>query len=159
MSRGVRSKFAGWPRISKISINKYLTNNSTPKQLSVYIAVGILQYIIDVTLFIILFSLFGFPVLFNITSRAIAAVTGYYLNGIVTFKVGQTIGAKKRKLRFLMLWIGMTVLSSMAITMISYLSEKNGWPPKMISISKPLIEAALFLLSFLFQKLWVFNKT
>jgi len=118
-----------------------------------------LQYIIDVTLFIGLFSLFGFPVLFNITSRAIAAVTGYYLNGIVTFKVGQTIGAKKRKLRFLMLWIGMTFLSSIAITMIMYLSERNGWPPNMIAISKPLIEAALFLLSFLIQKIWVFNKT
>jgi len=81
------------------------------------------------------------------------------LNGIVTFKVGQTIGAKKRKMRFLMAWIGMTFLSSFAITLIKNLSETNGWPPKMIAISKPLIEASLFLLGFLIQKIWIFKKT
>ena len=129
------------------------------KQLFRFLGIGLFQYVLDVFLFFVLFSLFQYSVLVNFVSRAVAAVAGYYLNGIFTFRVGSEVQSGHRKANFLMLWSLLTVLSTLLLAAVKFLAERNGWNLEVTVLAKPLVEAVLFLLSFVLQKHWVFRHT
>lgn len=129
------------------------------KQLFRFLGIGLFQYVLDVFLFFVLFFIFQYSVLVNFVSRAVAAVAGYYLNGIFTFRMGSEIQSGHRKANFLMLWSILTVLSTLLLALVKFLAERNGWNLEVTALAKPVVEAVLFLLSFVLQKHWVFRHT
>ena len=133
------------------------TENRTMKQLRRFLGIGLFQYVLDVFLFFVLFSVFQYSVLVNFASRAVAAVAGYYLNGLFTFRVGSEVRSGYRKANFLVLWSLLTVLSTLLLALVKFLAERNGWNLEVIALAKPMVEAILFLLSFVLQKHWVFR--
>lgn len=118
-----------------------------------YVAIGLLQLALDSLLFVALSAL-GMPAVFaNVCGRASAAGLGFWLNGRFTFADGgppRLGGARLR--RYVITWLSLTAISTGAVTMTEHLLGLHGaW------VAKPVIEAALALLSFLMLRQWVYR--
>lgn len=118
-----------------------------------YVAIGLLQLALDSSLFVALSAL-GLPaVLANVSGRACAAGLGFWLNGRFTFAEGgqpRLGGARLR--RYVMTWLSLTAISTGAVATAEHLLGLRGaW------LAKPVIEAALALLSFLILRHWVYR--
>lgn len=123
------------------------------RQGSGFILVGGLQLLIDWLLFVALSAL-GMPVVAaNVTARASAALIGFWLNGRYTFAHGgQPRLGGRRLLRFVLVWIGLTLLSTWLIRGLSLqLGLQLTW------IAKPVVEAGLAALSFLLARHWIYR--
>ena len=93
-------------------------------------------------------------------SRAMAAVLGLLLNSTITF--GQR--GQSRRLpppsmiaRYVVMWVSMTLLSTLLISMLHDLRPPGLAPASWIAVSKIGVEALLFLLSFLVSRYWVYR--
>lgn len=89
----------------------------------------------------------------NVIGRATGALLGFWLNGWITF--GQT-GAPRfgyhRFARFTLLWLTLTLLSTVLITMLVVrLSLHVAW------LAKPAVEAGMAVLSFFACRRWVYR--
>ena len=128
------------------------------REIIYFLVIGLVQYLVDTTLFAALYLLVGYPILINVITRGVAATLGYYLNGRFTFRVGKAVGDAQRKIRFILTWICLTALSTIAIAAANQLSDRLDWPVSGLAYSKYIIEAALVTVSFFVQKLWVYTK-
>ncbi len=124
------------------------------KQFLVFLMVGGLQYSIDVAVFSGLTLLISTEFA-NVTSRAVAALSGYVLNGKVTFKTPQKDPVHSASFqRFLMVWALMTLISTGLITLITS-HYQLAWEASIAL--KLTVEMVLVILSFTLQKLYVFR--
>lgn len=118
-----------------------------------FIAVGVLQVCIDSGIYIALTS-FGLPTPpSNLCGRISGAAFGFWLNGKITFKGQQQPRVGLRLVRYATLWIGMTIISTTLLTLIAHHAGlTHAW------WSKPLIEGALGIVSFLVSRYWVYRQ-
>jgi putative flippase GtrA len=127
------------------------------RQPVLFVLVGGFQYLLDITLFgiLITFGLATFPS--NVTSRAIAAASGFLLNRYLTFgKRNDTAKHFSASLiRFLVFFTIMTVLSTGLILILERLAGDNDSQRIMYKLG---VEAVLAVISFFISRNWVFRN-
>lgn len=118
--------------------------------------VGGFQYLLDAALFGIFITSGLGTIPANITSRAVAAVTGFLLNRYVTFSRREdTVQMFSASLvRFVLFWVFMTILST---GLIELLGRMAGDSETQRIIYKLGVEAVLAVISFLVSRNWVFR--
>lgn len=131
------------------------------RQLVFYFAFGCTQFVVDTAL-LVLFTHAQMPIaLANPLSRALAAVLGLLLNSSITFRQA---GARTRVdramvLRYVAMWISMTLLSTLLLSWLSGLKpegfERGSW----IAATKIGVESMLFFASFLISRQWVYRRS
>ena len=114
--------------------------------------VGALQVAIDSGVYIALTTLGLATPPSNICGRIAGALLGFWLNGRVTFAHHAQPRLRLRLLRYLILWVTLTAISTLALTMIgAHAGLRQTW------WAKPLIETALGMTSFLICRHWVYR--
>jgi len=118
-----------------------------------FIGVGAIQLALDSAIYIALTKLGLALTLANVCGRAAGACCGFWLNGRVTFMHRAQPQVHARLLRYLLLWIGLTLISTLALAAIADTSglSRTWW-------AKPLIEGGLGLTSFLLSRHWVYQR-
>lgn len=118
-----------------------------------FIVIGATQLAVDSATYIML-TKFGIAPLFaNVCGRVAGAAVGFWLNGRVTFLHRAQPRLHVRFLRYAVLWLGMTVVSTFALTsIVQHAGLTRSW------WAKPLIEAALGVISFLLSRHWVYQR-
>lgn len=117
-----------------------------------YLAIGLLQYLLDWGAMVTL-SHFGVPVeMANVAGRISGATLGFWLNGRITF-ASQTGRLGRQQLqRFVLLWLFMTALSTWAIGTIEDAAGLQwAW------LAKPAVELVLAAISFMVSRQWVYR--
>lgn len=115
------------------------------RQGSQYIAIGLLQLVLDWSVFVAATAL-GLPVApGNLLGRISGALFGFWLNGRFTFATqGEQRHGWKRFTRFAALWLLMTVISTWLIDWAAQsLGLQYAW------LAKPVVEAGLAAVNFL----------
>jgi len=123
------------------------------RQGSHYLAFGILQLLLDWSLFVALTAL-GLPATpANLASRTSAAVLGFWLNGRYTF--ADSGGARlgwRRFARFWALWLVMTAISTLLVAWVeARLGLRWAW------LAKPVVEGGLAVANFFLLRRLVFR--
>ena len=80
-----------------------------------FIGVGAIQLALDSAIYIALTKLGLALTLANVCGRAAGACCGFWLNGRVTFMHRAQPQVHARLLRYLLLWIGLTLISTLAL--------------------------------------------
>lgn len=116
-----------------------------------FTAVGGLQLLLDWGV-LVAFSAAGVPLIMaNVAGRAAGASLGFWANRRVTFH-GNDRPPLPQILRFVLLWAGLTLLSTLAMAwVVQHGSLAGAW------LVKPLIEACLSVVSFLGCRHWVYR--
>ncbi|WP_390904796.1 GtrA family protein [Pantoea piersonii] len=125
------------------------------KNLIIFFVVGVTQLLVDTLLFSIMVR-FGIDyVIANFTSRAVAAITGFILNGKLTFNKSLSVAVF---IKFWLYWLLMTALSSLFLLFIrSFIATLI--PESYIAVcSKVIVEFILFFISYIIAKVWVYRK-
>ncbi|MFA5683949.1 MAG: GtrA family protein [Lysobacteraceae bacterium] len=118
-----------------------------------FVLVGGLQLLLDWALMVALSAL-GMPVsAANLLGRIAGACLGFWLNGRVTFRRdGQPALSGRPLRRFLIMWISLTVVSTVAVAAVAdRLGLEYAWA------AKPLVEAVLAVASFWISRHWVYR--
>ncbi len=115
--------------------------------------VGAMQIALDSGTYILL-TTFGMatpPA--NVCGRIVGALLGFWLNGTLTFAHHDQPRLRWRLVRYVILWIVLTIVSTAALTFIGHRHGlKHTW------WAKPLVEIALGAVSFLICRQWVYRK-
>ncbi len=123
------------------------------RQGSHYMAIGLLQYVVDWGVMVTL-SHFGTPVeLANVAGRVSGAVLGFWLNGRITFaRQAGRLGPQQLR-RFVLLWLAMTALSTWAVAGVAgFAGLRWAWA------AKPAVELLLACISFTVSRHWVYRR-
>jgi putative flippase GtrA len=122
------------------------------RQGSHYVAIGMLQYVVDWGVMVTL-SHFGLSVeIANVAGRVSGAVLGFWLNGRITFaNEAGTLGRRQLQ-RFVLLWLVMTVLSTVAVGAV-----ENRAGLQWAWLAKPAVELVLAAMSFVVSRHWVYR--
>ena len=122
------------------------------KQGSHYMAIGLLQYVVDWGAMVTL-SHFGVPVeVANVAGRISGAVLGFWLNGRITFASETNKLGPQQLRRFVLLWLAMTALSTWAISGVADVAGLRwAW------VAKPAVELLLACISFIVSRHWVYR--
>lgn len=118
-----------------------------------YLAIGLLQWLIDWGVVVGLTHL-GLPVApANVIGRITGALIGFWLNGKLTFADdGNTVGTAQFQ-RFMLMWVSTTLLSTLALTQIDdVLGLRWVW------LAKPAIELALGAVGFVLSRHWIYKR-
>lgn len=116
-----------------------------------FLVVGFVQIAVDAVAFIALTSLGAAVAPANVAARVSGAALGFALNRRFTFPQGRS-GLRGAGVRFVLLWIATTALSTMLVGATSEaLGLQAAW------LAKPLVDAMLAVVSFLAAKWWVFR--
>ncbi|WP_334178998.1 GtrA family protein [Pseudoxanthomonas sp.] len=109
-----------------------------------FLIVGALQLLVDWALFVGLTALGVSAAPANLAGRIGGALLGFWLNGRVTFaQAGSAQLGWWRFAKFLLVWIPLTVISTLAVTWVAgTLGLAHAW------LAKPLVEAALAVVAF-----------
>src|SRR5437762_1236873 len=87
----------------------------TTAQFLLFLVVGGVQVAVDAALFAVILIFTGQPVLGNVVSRATAAMVGFVLNRRYTFSASRAGDARRQGLRYILLWLVLTALSTSLI--------------------------------------------
>lgn len=118
-----------------------------------FVVVGACLLGIDWGVFVGLTALGLWPPVANVLGRIAGASVGFWANGSFTFGTPRRrrLGGR-RLLRFAVLWIALTLLSTLLITLVAHRSGLSiAW------IAKPLVEAGLGIVSFFVSRHWVYR--
>ena len=89
----------------------------------------------------------------NVAGRIAGALLGYWLNGKLTFAGDETAIGRTQLLRFVLMWLGTTTVSTWSLGAIDNLAGlKWAW------LAKPGVEAVLGVVGFLLSRHWVYRK-
>jgi putative flippase GtrA len=118
-----------------------------------YLIVGIVQWVVDWGVMVAL-SGWGMKVEpANVLGRVAGAMLGYWMNGKVTFKGEDTHVGRSQLIRFILMWLGTTTVSTWSMGMIDeHLGLKWAW------IAKPAVEGILGVTGFFLSRHWVYKK-
>ncbi len=110
-----------------------------------YLVVGLIQLALDSAVFIGLTALGVAAAPANVIARVSGAALGFWLNGRYTFAhEGRSRVTRGAFLRFALLWLTLTVVSTVLVSAIAYqLGLRWAW------VGKPLVDGTLALLGFL----------
>lgn len=114
------------------------------RQGSRYIAIGLLQLLLDWGVFVVASALGIAAAPSNLLGRTSGALLGFWLNGRYTFsRHGQHRLGWRRFARFLALWLAMTLISTLLVSSAAgHLGLQMAW------LGKPLVEGGLALATF-----------
>ena len=119
-----------------------------------YLWIGGLQWLVDWGVMVGLSHL-GLRIgVANVAGRVTGALIGFWLNGRITFggDDGQRIG-RAQLARFLVMWLTMTLLSTVAIELIDdALGRRWAW------LAKPLVEIGCGVIGFVVSRQWVYRR-
>lgn len=118
-----------------------------------FVMVGVALLIIDAGIYAVAIASGIDNAVANPLSRALAAALGYAAHGRFTFAADGTAPGSPSLLRYALVWIALTALSTLALGVIS-----AALSPAVAVLAKPLLEAALALISFLLLKAWVYQR-
>ncbi|MGV8941019.1 MAG: GtrA family protein [Lysobacter sp.] len=118
-----------------------------------YLAIGIVQWLVDWGVMVAL-SHFGLRVeLANVCGRVSGALLGFWLNGRITFAGEDTRIGRRQFLRFLLMWLVTTALSTWWLGAINQLAGlKWAW------LAKPGVELVLGGAGFLLSRHWIYRR-
>jgi|SRR5690606_34883534 len=118
-----------------------------------YLVIGGVQWLLDWGVTVLLSHL-GLRIgVANVAGRISGALIGFWLNGKVTFTGDEHALGRRQLLRFIMMWLVTTLLSTVAIEAIDdVLGLRWAW------LAKPLVELCLGLAGFLVAKHWVYRR-
>jgi putative flippase GtrA len=118
-----------------------------------YLIIGGIQWLVDWGVLVAL-SRFGMAVApANVAGRVSGALLGYWLNGKLTFAGEDTAVGRTQLLRFVVMWLCTTAISTWSMTHIDVVfGLKWAW------LAKPGIEAVLGLVGFLLSRHWVYKR-
>jgi len=118
-----------------------------------FLIIGAIQLALDSAIYIAL-SKAGVPLLpANLCGRVAGAALGFWLNGRVTFLHHEQPVLHVRAVRYVLLWVAMTIISTLALaSIVRYAGLARSW------WAKPLIEVALGLTSFLVSRQYVYRR-
>lgn len=118
-----------------------------------YGLVGGLQLLLDWLGFVALTLAGVATVPANVAGRVLGAMLGFWLNGVLTFRVaGQGRLGWRRFLRFAASWSVMTLLSTLAVRAID-----NGAGLQWAWLLKPAVDAVLAGLGFIVSRYWIYR--
>ena len=118
-----------------------------------FLVVGGLQLVLDWAVFVGATGL-GLPVeLGNVLGRVGGATLGFWLNGRYTVaRAGQSQLHGRAALRFGILWLATTLISTLAISQLaSTLGLNWAWA------GKPVVEAVLAIVGFVVSRHWIYR--
>jgi putative flippase GtrA len=118
-----------------------------------YLWIGALQWLVDWGVMVGLSHL-GLRIgAANIAGRVSGALLGFWLNGRITFVGDDHAIGRTQLMRFLVMWLVMTALSTLSIEVIDgVLGRKWAW------LAKPLVEVTLGMMGFVASRHWVYRK-
>lgn len=118
-----------------------------------YVAIGALQYVLDWGVMVLL-SHIGLSVeAANVAGRVSGAMLGFWLNGRITFAGEDTQLGRRQLMRFVLLWLCNTALSTWAVGTI-----ENAAGLRWAWLAKPGVEVMLAGVSFLVSRHWVYRR-
>jgi len=123
------------------------------RQTRTFALIGGLQWVVD-WLVMVALSGSGIPVAAaNITGRICGASLGFWLNGRFTFASPDTTLGHTQLARFVLMWLGTTVVSTLVVTRANHLFGLQwAW------LIKPMVEAALAAVGFALSRHWVYRR-
>jgi len=125
---------------------------SLGKQGRDYFIIGLVQWLLDWGIMAGLSHL-GVPVrAANVCGRTSAALLGFWLNGKITFRANGVKLGRVQLARFVLLWVGTTVVGTWAVGAVNDLAGL-----RMVWLLKPLIEIALAVVAFVISRQWVYR--
>lgn len=118
-----------------------------------FVLVGCCLVAVDWAVFVLLTALGMATSPANVLGRVVGALLGFWLNGWITFgKQGSPKLGRARFVRFGMLWVVLTLLSTILVTVLAArLSLHVAW------LAKPIVEAGMATLSFFASRHWVYR--
>lgn len=118
-----------------------------------YLAIGILQWLLDWGVMVAL-SHGGLSVeTANLAGRVTGAAVGFWLNGRITFAGDGTEIGHRQLARFGLMWIGTTIASTWMLASIDdAVGLKWAW------LAKPGVELMLGLIGFALSRHWVYRR-
>lgn len=126
---------------------------SLTRQSRHYLAIGLLQWLVDWGVVVGLTHA-GLPVApANVVGRISGALLGYWLNGKLTFAGDDTTVGMPQFQRFMMMWITTTLISTWAMTQID-----DVFGLKWVWLAKPAIELALGAVGFVLSRYWIYKR-
>jgi putative flippase GtrA len=125
---------------------------SIAKQGRAFLLMGFLQWIVDWVVTVLL-SQGGIQLeTANIVGRVCGAMLGFWLNGRITFANPHVTLGRKQLLRFLLAWLALTLISTVAISAVGrHATLQAAW------LAKPVIEAVLAVASFFISRHWIYR--
>lgn len=117
-----------------------------------FVLIGVLQWLVDWGLMVVLSHLGVSVALANVVGRISGAALGFWLNGSVTF-ASDGRGPGWRQLgRYALLWCATTTLSTGGVSLIdAHFGLRDAW------LAKPLVDGVLSIGSFLASRHWVYR--
>ncbi|CAA9310791.1 MAG: hypothetical protein AVDCRST_MAG71-659 [uncultured Lysobacter sp.] len=118
-----------------------------------YLAIGMLQWLVDWGVMVGLSHL-GLPIEpSNVAGRVSGAALGFWLNGRITFAGSETAIGRRQFMRFAMMWVLTTVISTWSLGAINRaVGLKWAW------LAKPAVELVLGAAGFLLSRHWVYRR-
>lgn len=118
-----------------------------------YLAIGIVQWLVDWGVMVGLSHL-GMPIEpANVAGRISGAMLGYWLNGSITFAGEDTTLGRVQLTRFVLMWLLTTAISTWAMgTIDDVLGLKWAW------LAKPGVELTLGVMGFVLSRHWVYKQ-
>lgn len=118
-----------------------------------YLGIGIVQWLLDWAVMVGL-SHHGMSVeAANIVGRISGALLGFWLNGRITFAGDDTFVGRRQLLRFLLMWLLTTAISTWSLGAINqFAGLKWTW------LAKPGVEIVLGGIGFLLSRHWVYRR-
>ena len=118
-----------------------------------YLIIGGVQWLVDWGVMVLL-SHYGMRVeTANVAGRVTGALIGYWLNGKLTFAGEDTAIGQTQLARFIIMWIGTTIISTWSLGIIDqYAGLKWAW------LAKPGVELCLGVVGFVLSRHWVYRK-
>lgn len=118
-----------------------------------YLAIGVVQWLLDWGVMVLLSHLGLMVELANVAGRISGALLGFWLNGRVTFAGEDTVVGRRQFARFLLMWLTTTAISTWAIGSI-----ENAVGLKWTWLAKPGVELMLGAIGFLLSRHWVYRR-
>jgi putative flippase GtrA len=132
---------------------KWLTRSTLARQGGSYLAIGLLQLLVDWAVFVTLSALGLAVAPANVVGRVSGAVLGFWLNGRFTFAGEDTTVGRRQFGRFLLMWLTTTAVSTWSLTHIDdAVGLQWAW------LAKPAIDLALSAAGFLLSRHWVYRR-
>lgn len=118
-----------------------------------YLVIGGIQWLVDWGVMVALSHL-GLRIgVANVAGRISGALLGFWLNGKLTFTGYEHVLGRRQLLRFVLLWLATTLLSTLAIEAIDRFAGRQwAW------LAKPLVDVCLGVLGFLCSRHWVYRR-
>jgi putative flippase GtrA len=118
-----------------------------------FLLVGLGLVTADWAVFVVLTAIGTPAAMANVLGRVTGALLGFWANGRYTFGApGAARLGPHRFLRFLVVWLPLTLLSTVLVTVVAArLGMQMAW------LAKPLVETGLAVVSFLVSRHWVYR--